>query len=163
MVAMKLSRIIYTGPYVLQGCKEWSPRYCPSIEDKIVHLLTKTSSTILEPEGRNTEEVYVQDCQQFTEDVQQDLVHSIKGLEKAEMMRTGYAIEYDMVLPHQLRATLETKKISVSLLGKPMERLAMRRPLVKELLQGSMRSKILRKPELIWNAVMVILSHDRWR
>ena len=46
------------------------------------------------------------------EDVQRDLVHSIKGLENAEMMRTGYAIEYDMVLPHQLRATLETKKIS---------------------------------------------------
>ena len=48
----------------------------------------------------------------FLRDVQRDLVHSIKGLENAEMMRTGYAIEYDMVLPHQLRATLETKKIS---------------------------------------------------
>ncbi len=46
------------------------------------------------------------------EDVQRELVHSIKGLENAQMMRTGYAIEYDMVMPHQLRATLETKKIS---------------------------------------------------
>jgi len=67
----------------------------------------------LEPEGRNTEEVYVQGLStSLPEDVQRELVHSIKGLENAEMMRTGYAIEYDMVLPHQLRATLETKKIS---------------------------------------------------
>ena len=56
------------------------------------------------------------------------------------MMRTGYAIEYDMVLPHQLRATLKPRKFQVSLqLAKPMERLAMRRLLVKGLLQGSMR------------------------
>ena len=55
-------------------------------------------------------------------------------------MRTGYAIEYDMVLPHQLRATLETKKFQVSLqLAKPTERLVMRRPLVKGLLLGLMR------------------------
>ncbi len=106
-------------------------------------LLTKERHQLfLEPEGRNTEEVYVQGCQRVYQKMfSEDLVHSIKGLENAEMMRTGYAIEYDMVLPHQLRATLETKKkFQASLqLAKPTERLAMRRPLVKGLLQGSMR------------------------
>ena len=83
-----------------------------SIEDKIVRFADKERHQLfLEPEGRNTEEVYVQGLStSLPEDVQRDLVHSIKGLENAEMMRTGYAIEYDMVLPHQLRATLETKK-----------------------------------------------------
>ena len=100
---------MFTG--VVKGV---GPRYCPSIEDKIVRFADKERHQLfLEPEGRNTEEVYVQGLStSLPEDVQRDLVHSIKGLEKAEMMRTGYAIEYDMVLPHQLRATLETKKIS---------------------------------------------------
>lgn len=90
------------------------PRYCPSIEDKIVRFADKERHQLfLEPEGRDTEEVYVQGLStSLPEDVQKDLLHSIKGLEKAEMMRTGYAIEYDIVLPHQLRATLETKVIS---------------------------------------------------
>ena len=100
---------MFTG--VVKGV---GPRYCPSIEDKIVRFADKERHQLfLEPEGRNTEEVYVQGLStSLPEDVQRDLVHSIKGLENAEMMRTGYAIEYDMVLPHQLRATLETKKIS---------------------------------------------------
>ena len=90
------------------------PRYCPSIEDKIVRFADKNRHQLfLEPEGRETEEVYVQGLStSLPEDVQKELIHSIKGLEKAEMMRTGYAIEYDIVLPHQLRATLETKLIS---------------------------------------------------
>ncbi|MFI3113527.1 tRNA uridine-5-carboxymethylaminomethyl(34) synthesis enzyme MnmG [Streptococcus suis] len=90
------------------------PRYCPSIEDKIVRFADKERHQLfLEPEGRNTDEIYVQGLStSLPEDVQQDLIHSIKGLENAQMMRTGYAIEYDMVMPHQLRATLETKKIS---------------------------------------------------
>ena len=84
------------------------------MRDKIVRFADKERHQLfLEPEGRNTEEVYVQGLStSLPEDVQRELVHSIKGLENAEMMRTGYAIEYDMVLPHQLRATLETKKIS---------------------------------------------------
>jgi len=90
------------------------PRYCPSIEDKIVRFADKERHQLfLEPEGRDTEEVYIQGLStSLPEDVQKDLVHSIKGLENAELMRTGYAIEYDMIMPHQLRATLETKKIS---------------------------------------------------
>uniref|UniRef100_UPI00403F47CA tRNA uridine-5-carboxymethylaminomethyl(34) synthesis enzyme MnmG n=1 Tax=Candidatus Enterococcus willemsii TaxID=1857215 RepID=UPI00403F47CA len=88
-------------------------RYCPSIEDKIVRFADKERHQLfLEPEGLNTEEVYVQGLSSsLPEDVQEDVLHSIVGLEKAEMMRTGYAIEYDVVVPHQLRPTLETKVI----------------------------------------------------
>lgn len=105
---------LHRAPMFTGIVKGVGPRYCPSIEDKIVRFADKERHQLfLEPEGRNTEEVYVQGLStSLPEDVQRDLVHSIKGLEKAEMMRTGYAIEYDMVLPHQLRATLETKKIS---------------------------------------------------
>ena len=88
-------------------------RYCPSIEDKIVRFADKERHQLfLEPEGLNTEEVYVQGLSSsLPEDVQENVLHSIAGLEKAEMMRTGYAIEYDVVVPHQLRPTLETKVI----------------------------------------------------
>lgn len=105
---------LHRAPMFTGVVKGVGPRYCPSIEDKIVRFADKERHQLfLEPEGRNTEEVYVQGLStSLPEDVQRDLVHSIKGLENAEMMRTGYAIEYDMVLPHQLRSTLETKKIS---------------------------------------------------
>ena len=105
---------LHRAPMFTGVVKGVGPRYCPSIEDKIVRFADKERHQLfLEPEGRNTEEVYVEGLStSLPEDVQRDLVHSIKGLEKAEMMRTGYAIEYDMVLPHQLRSTLETKKIS---------------------------------------------------
>ena len=105
---------LHRAPMFTGVVKGVGPRYCPSIEDKIVRFADKERHQLfLEPEGRNTEEVYVQGLStSLPEDVQRDLVHSIKGLENAEMMRTGYASEYDMVLPHQLRSTLETKKIS---------------------------------------------------
>lgn len=88
-------------------------RYCPSIEDKIVRFADKERHQLfLEPEGRRTEEVYVQGLStSLPEEVQVEMLHSIKGLEDAEMMRTGYAIEYDIVLPYQLKPTLETKVI----------------------------------------------------
>ncbi|MHC5269289.1 tRNA uridine-5-carboxymethylaminomethyl(34) synthesis enzyme MnmG [Enterococcus sp. LJL98] len=88
-------------------------RYCPSIEDKIVRFADKERHQIfLEPEGLKTEEVYVQGLSSsLPEDVQMDVLHSVVGLENAQMMRTGYAIEYDVVVPHQLRPTLETKVI----------------------------------------------------
>ena len=105
---------LHRAPMFSGVVKGVGPRYCPSIEDKIVRFADKERHQLfLEPEGRETEEVYIQGLStSLPEDVQKDLVHSIKGLEDAEMMRTGYAIEYDMVKPHQLRATLETKKIS---------------------------------------------------
>ncbi|MFX3657356.1 tRNA uridine-5-carboxymethylaminomethyl(34) synthesis enzyme MnmG [Streptococcus suis] len=105
---------LHRAPMFSGIVKGIGPRYCPSIEDKIVRFADKERHQLfLEPEGRNTDEIYVQGLStSLPEDVQQDLIHSIKGLENAQMMRTGYAIEYDMAMPHQLRATLETKKIS---------------------------------------------------
>src|SRR5690625_1701017 len=89
------------------------PRYCPSIEDKIVRFDDKPRHQVfLEPEGRNTEEVYVQGLStSLPESVQHQMVKSVPGLENADIMRPGYAIEYDAVVPTQLWPTLETKKI----------------------------------------------------
>lgn len=105
---------LHRAPMFSGIVKGVGPRYCPSIEDKIVRFADKERHQLfLEPEGRDTEEIYVQGLStSLPEDVQKELLHSIKGLEKAEMMRTGYAIEYDIILPHQLRATLETKLVS---------------------------------------------------
>ncbi|MRI81722.1 tRNA uridine-5-carboxymethylaminomethyl(34) synthesis enzyme MnmG [Aerococcaceae bacterium DSM 109653] len=88
-------------------------RYCPSIEDKIVRFSDKPRHQIfIEPEGLNTKEMYVQGLStSLPEDVQLQMIRSVKGMERAELMRPGYAIEYDVVVPHQLRLTLETKDI----------------------------------------------------
>lgn len=89
------------------------PRYCPSIEDKIVRFVDKDRHQLfIEPEGRNTDEYYIQGFStSMPEEVQQEMVHSVPGLENARIMRPGYAIEYDVVSPYQLRPTLETKLI----------------------------------------------------
>src|SRR5690625_4599041 len=89
------------------------PRYCPSIEDKIVRFNDKPRHQVfLEPEGRDTEEVYVQGLStSLPESIQHEIVKSVPGLENAQIMRPGYAIEYDAVVPTQLWPTLETKKI----------------------------------------------------
>jgi len=94
--------------------KGTGPRYCPSIEDKFVRFNDKPRHQIfLEPEGRNTKEVYVQGLStSLPEHVQRQMLQSIPGLENADMMRAGYAIEYDAVVPTQLWPTLETKKIN---------------------------------------------------
>jgi len=89
-------------------------RYCPSIEDKIVRFADKLRHQIfLEPMGLNTEEVYLQGFSSaMPEEVQLEMIRSVPGLEKAEIMRPAYAIEYDCVDPLELLPTLETKKIS---------------------------------------------------
>ncbi|EMT52689.1 MULTISPECIES: tRNA uridine-5-carboxymethylaminomethyl(34) synthesis enzyme MnmG [Brevibacillus] len=89
------------------------PRYCPSIEDKIVRFNDKPRHQIfLEPEGRNTEEMYVQGLStSLPEEVQVQMLRSLSGMENVRMMRPGYAIEYDAIIPTQLWPTLETKKI----------------------------------------------------
>ncbi|AXI26974.1 tRNA uridine-5-carboxymethylaminomethyl(34) synthesis enzyme MnmG [Gemella sp. ND 6198] len=90
------------------------PRYCPSIEDKYVRFNDKERHQLfLEPEGRNTKEIYVQGLStSLPNDVQRDMVRSIAGLENAVLMRNGYAIEYDAVNPTTLWPTLETKLIN---------------------------------------------------
>jgi tRNA uridine 5-carboxymethylaminomethyl modification enzyme len=90
------------------------PRYCPSIEDKIVRFADKERHQVfLEPEGWQTGEVYVQGMNtSLPEDVQLAMLRSIPGLERVELMRTGYAVEYDYVLSDQLGASLETKPVA---------------------------------------------------
>lgn len=97
---------MYSG--VIEGV---GPRYCPSIEDKIVRFADKPRHQLfLEPEGRKTEEYYVGDFStSMPEEVQLKMLHSVEGLEHAELMRPGYAIEYDVIEPWQLTHTLETK------------------------------------------------------
>ena len=93
--------------------KGTGPRYCPSIEDKFVRFNDKPRHQLfLEPEGRSTNEVYVQGLStSLPEHVQRQMLATIPGLEHADMMRVGYAIEYDAIVPTQLWPTLETKKI----------------------------------------------------
>lgn len=99
---------LYSG--VITGT---GPRYCPSIEDKIVRFAERERHQVfLEPEGFNTEEVYVNGIStSLPADVQEKIVHSIAGLEQASILRYGYAIEYDYCPPTQLQPTLETKTV----------------------------------------------------
>ena len=99
---------MYSGRIVGIG-----PRYCPSIEDKVVRFEEKTEHQVfVEPEGRDTDEIYLNGISaSLPEDVQVGMVHSIKGLENAEIMRFGYAVEYDFAPATQLQPTLETKRV----------------------------------------------------
>jgi tRNA uridine 5-carboxymethylaminomethyl modification enzyme len=105
---------LHRAPMFSGAIEGTGPRYCPSIEDKIVRFNDKPKHQIfLEPEGRNTSEYYVQGLStSMPEDVQLEILRSIPGLEKVEMMRTGYAIEYDAVVPTQLKPSLETKAVA---------------------------------------------------
>jgi tRNA uridine 5-carboxymethylaminomethyl modification enzyme len=102
------------SPLYAGRIKGTGPRYCPSIEDKVVKFSDKHSHQIfLEPEGRHTHEYYVNGIStSLPYDVQLELVHSIPGLGQAEIMRPGYAVEYDYFPPTQLFPTLETKLVS---------------------------------------------------
>ena len=102
------------APMYAGQIKGTGTRYCPSFETKVVHFPHRERHQIfIEPEGIHTNEMYVQGMYtSLPEEVQVELLRSIPGLEEVEMMRPGYAIEYDMVYPDQLKETLETKKIS---------------------------------------------------
>src|SRR5437899_1519725 len=101
------------SPLYAGQIKGTGPRYCPSIEDKVVKFSDKASHQLfLEPEGRHTKEYYVNGIStSLPYDVQLEFLHSIPALERAEMMRPGYAVEYDYFPPTQLFPTLETKLI----------------------------------------------------
>jgi tRNA uridine 5-carboxymethylaminomethyl modification enzyme len=109
IISQNLNRSpLYTGVI-----KSIGPRYCPSIEDKVVKFSHRDRHQLfLEPEGYNTKEYYANGiASSLPEDVQEKVVHSIQGLEKAKILRFGYAIEYNYCPPVNLKATLETKKI----------------------------------------------------
>lgn len=99
---------MYSGQITTTG-----PRYCPSIEDKVVRFADKSQHQLfLEPEGRHTQEYYVNGVStSLPRDVQDEMLRRIPGLENAQVMRYGYAVEYDFCPPQQLQPWLETKKI----------------------------------------------------
>ena len=102
-----------SSPLYSGRIKGIGPRYCPSIEDKVIRFKEKERHQIfLEPEGLNTDEIYLNGLStSLPQDVQVSILHTIKGLENSEIMRFGYAIEYDFCPPTQIKPTLETKLI----------------------------------------------------
>ncbi|MFO8011479.1 MAG: tRNA uridine-5-carboxymethylaminomethyl(34) synthesis enzyme MnmG [Dehalococcoidia bacterium] len=104
---------IHRAPLYSGGIKGSGPRYCPSIEDKVMKFADKTSHPLfLEPEGWETNEVYLQGGNtSLPEDVQIEMVRTVPALEKVEIIRLGYAIEYDYVAPGQIRSTMETRLV----------------------------------------------------
>ncbi len=105
---------LHRAPMYSGQIQSTGPRYCPSIEDKVVRFAEKTSHHIfLEPEGLDTDEIYANGIStSLPADVQEQIVRLIPGLEHVKILRHGYAVEYDMVWPTQIRSTLETKKIA---------------------------------------------------
>ncbi len=110
---------VHRSPMYSGQIQSIGPRYCPSIEDKVVKFPDKlTHQLFLEPEGLNTHEIYVNGMStSLPVEVQVEILKSIPGLEKAEMLRPGYAIEYDSIDPTELERTLQTKQISGLFLG----------------------------------------------
>ena len=137
---MRLSKTTSTVRLCLQVWLRSGPRYCPSIEDKIVRFADKERHQLfLEPEGRNTEKSMFKDFQPvFLRMSSVSLVHSIKGLENAEMMRTGYAIEYDMVLASSVACNSGNQENlrDFSLLVRQMERQVTKKLLAKGIIAG---------------------------
>jgi tRNA uridine 5-carboxymethylaminomethyl modification enzyme len=105
---------LHRAPMYSGQIQSTGPRYCPSIEDKVVRFAEKPSHHVfLEPEGLDTNELYCNGIStSLPADVQDKIVHLIPGLENAKFLRYGYAVEYDMVWPSEIESTLQTKKIS---------------------------------------------------
>ena len=105
---------LHRAPMYSGQIQSTGPRYCPSIEDKVVKFAEKESHHLfLEPEGLDTDEIYCNGIStSLPAEVQAEVIRGIAGLEEAAVLRWGYAVEYDMVWPHQVRSTLETKVVS---------------------------------------------------
>jgi tRNA uridine 5-carboxymethylaminomethyl modification enzyme len=105
---------IHRAPLFSGQIQGTGPRYCPSIEDKVVRFSEKPRHQLfLEPEGRDSEEIYVNGLStSLPEEVQLEMVRSVPGLEEAEIVRFGYAIEYDFFPPYQIHSSLESRIIS---------------------------------------------------
>jgi tRNA uridine 5-carboxymethylaminomethyl modification enzyme len=105
---------LHRAPMYSGQIQSTGPRYCPSIEDKVVRFADKDRHQLfLEPEGRRTQEVYVNGIStSLPRDVQDQMFRQIPGLERAQIMRYGYAVEYDFAPPEQLTPTLETKRVA---------------------------------------------------
>ncbi|HEX4146113.1 MAG TPA: tRNA uridine-5-carboxymethylaminomethyl(34) synthesis enzyme MnmG [Pirellulales bacterium] len=105
---------LHRAPMYSGQIRSSGPRYCPSIEDKVVRFADKDRHQLfLEPEGRSTHEVYVNGVStSLPRDVQDEIIRLVPGLERAEIMRYGYAVEYDFAPPHQLQPWLETKRVA---------------------------------------------------
>lgn len=105
---------LHRAPMYSGQIRSSGPRYCPSIEDKVVRFADKSQHQLfLEPEGRNTHEVYVNGLPtSLPRDIQDQMFRLIRGCQRAQVMRYGYAVEYDYCPPDQLRPTLETKRVS---------------------------------------------------
>jgi tRNA uridine 5-carboxymethylaminomethyl modification enzyme len=105
---------LHRAPMYSGQIQSTGPRYCPSIEDKVVRFAEKPSHHVfLEPEGLDTPEIYCNGIStSLPADVQEEIVRLIPGLENARILRHGYAVEYDMVWPKEIRSTLETKKVA---------------------------------------------------
>jgi tRNA uridine 5-carboxymethylaminomethyl modification enzyme len=105
---------LHRAPMYSGQIESTGPRYCPSIEDKVVRFADKQSHHIfLEPEGLDTDEIYCNGIStSLPSDVQDEIIRLVPGLENAQVLRHGYAVEYDMVWPTQIRSTLETKRVA---------------------------------------------------
>jgi tRNA uridine 5-carboxymethylaminomethyl modification enzyme len=113
-VHQRIRENLHRAPMYSGQIRSSGPRYCPSIEDKVVRFADKDRHQLfLEPEGRSTHEVYVNGVStSLPRDVQDEIIRLVPGLERAEIMRYGYAVEYDFAPPHQLHPWLETKHVA---------------------------------------------------
>ena len=113
-VHQRIRENLHRAPMYSGQIRSSGPRYCPSIEDKVVRFADKDRHQLfLEPEGRSTHEVYVNGVStSLPRDVQDEIIRLVPGLERAEIMRYGYAVEYDFAPPHQLHPWLETKQVA---------------------------------------------------